>query len=81
MGKSALVASVLRDRMRGRTQVSFSTELGVSQSTLSRILTGKRPAGTKAARRIAAVYPELGDLLGAAALETPTECRPLEAVS
>lgn len=42
-----------------RSQGQFAAELGISQSTLSRIYSGRRRLGEKVARRIARRYPAL----------------------
>jgi hypothetical protein len=42
-----------------KSQETFAAEVGLDQSTISLLLGRKMPLGRKAARRIAARYPEL----------------------
>lgn len=50
----------LKERMGDMTQIEFAEEIGIAQSTLSEILSGKRlPGLSLAAAAIVRRYPEL----------------------
>ena len=68
MGTSA-VADLLERHRNGRTQVEYARDLGISQSQLSKLLSGKPVFGRKTAARIAARVPDLRDALTAVLLE------------
>lgn len=54
------LAEELQDRMGDQTQIEFAEKLGIAQSTLSEILSGKKVPGlNKTASAIAQAYPEL----------------------
>lgn len=54
--------TALRARRNGRTQAEMARHLGLDEASMSRYLRGRRPSRDNA-RRIAAVYPELADVL------------------
>lgn len=59
---AARFTEALRARLHGRTQAEFARHLGIDEASMSRYLRGRRPSRDNA-RRIAAVYPELADVL------------------
>lgn len=57
------LGEALQERMGSKTQIEFAEELGIAQSTLSEILSGKRMLGlNRAAAAIVRAYPELSAL-------------------
>lgn len=60
---------LLRFKMGTRRQRDFARELGVSQSMVSRVLSGERVFGARLIARIAAVYPDLRQPLAEALLD------------
>jgi transcriptional regulator with XRE-family HTH domain len=54
------LADELKNRMGERTQVEFAEALGIAQSTLSELLSGKRVPGlNRTAAAVVAAFPEL----------------------
>lgn len=49
----------LKERQGDKTQMQFATELGITQSALSRIYSKDRRIGPRVAGRIRARFPEL----------------------
>lgn len=49
----------LKERQGDKSQMEFAAEIGISQGALSRIYSGDRTIGTKAARKIRQRFPEL----------------------
>lgn len=71
MAQEALLIA-LRCRRDGRSLRAYARHLGVSTALLGLLLQGRYSLGSSAARRIAAVYPELLDLLADAVMDPPT---------
>lgn len=71
----------LKERQGEKSQMEFATELRISQGTLSRIYSGDRNIGTRAARKIRQRFPDLAFDLAAFlfADDIPTEHRQIPA--
>ena len=57
------LVGILKEKQGEQTQAEFAAKLGIRQSALSMIYAGQRNIGIHSARKIAARFPDLANVL------------------